>query len=316
MRSPYDPFEGPGPLPDSEEFTSQRKSSHQLMFFILGLTALSVALRLLSNSAYRSSSLLYIGIPMALALIVNLAPTSGSATGKAIKGTTLALLMVGILLIEGFICILIASPLFYLVAVIIGAAIDFGERRKKNKMNIQCSVIGVLLLMSLEGITESLSFSREETIRVGHETSLSIEQVRTRLAQGPEFDLSQLPLFLKAGFPTPQSIHGQGLALGEVWIIHFQSEHGTAPLTVEVTHATPQQVTFQIIEDETKIGEWLQFHKVEWHFHATPTGTRVEMVLRYDRLLDPAWYFKPVERYGVKKAAEYFMHSTFPQTHE
>ena len=42
MRSPYDPLEGPGPLRDSEEFTSQRKSSHQLMFFMMRISTLKL----------------------------------------------------------------------------------------------------------------------------------------------------------------------------------------------------------------------------------------------------------------------------------
>lgn len=36
-------------------------------------------------------------------------------------------------------------------------------------------------------------------------------------------------------------------------------------------------------------------------------GTRVTLTIRYRRLLDPAWYFKPAERYGVRKAGQYFL---------
>ena len=49
----------------------------------------------------------------------------------------------------------------------------------------------------------------------------------------------------------------------------------------------------------------------EWTIEPTGTGSRVTLTMRYRRLLDPAWYFKPIERYGVKKAGEYFLAQTY-----
>ena len=50
------------------------------------------------------------------------------------KGLTLFLLLSGPLLGEGFICILMASPLFYLVGLIVGAVLDWS--REKRRTNI------------------------------------------------------------------------------------------------------------------------------------------------------------------------------------
>ena len=106
MRSPYDPPEEslrseplpPQPIP-------------QGVIFIIILAAISITWRLLAGSGLRGSGLLYIGLPTALAVLLAYLPTPGSATGRIMKGITLFLLLVGILLIEGLICILVAAPL-------------------------------------------------------------------------------------------------------------------------------------------------------------------------------------------------------------
>ena len=121
MPSPYDPpekSENQNPTPHPEKVNP--RANRAFIPLILGLAAISVCWRLLSQSPILSGSgLLYIALPTALALIMARIPTAQSVTGRIMNGITLFLLLVGILLIEGFICIMVVSPLFYLIGGIV-----------------------------------------------------------------------------------------------------------------------------------------------------------------------------------------------------
>src|SRR4051794_18705331 len=66
----------------------------------------------------------------------------------------------GVFLGEGLICILMAAPLFYLVAILIGVARD---RADKRSTIVSCALILTMVPISSEGTRPGLSFGREET---------------------------------------------------------------------------------------------------------------------------------------------------------
>ena len=39
----------------------------------------------------------------------------------------------------------------------------------------------------------------------------------------------------------------------------------------------------------------------------SPTETRVTLSVAYDRMIDPVWYFGPLQRFAVEKGARYFI---------
>jgi hypothetical protein len=59
-------------------------------------------------------------------------------------------------------------------------------------------------------------------------------------------------------------------------------------------------VVFGITRDTT-LARWLQFTEAEFRWQ----GSRLTVTLRYRRTFDPAWYFGPVQRYGMREAAAY-----------
>jgi len=215
-------------------------------------------------------------------------------------------------LIEGLICILMAAPLFYLIGAIIGALI--GRNNTGNK-KLYCSTIIVLAIMSFEGISEALSFNRAETVTIEREVNYSPEQIRSLLAQTPNFDTSKLPLFLKLGFPLPRETQGNGIALGDRRTIHFAGGEGQpGDLIVEVTDSSADQISFSLISDHSHINHWLTWKTITWTLSPSSNSgyTTITLSLSYDRDLDPAWYFGPIERYGVRKAGEFFINTLFP----
>lgn len=263
------------------------------------------------------TGLMFIGLPLMLAIGLSLTPRPQSATGVIMKGIALALLLSGILLIEGFICILMAAPLFFLVGFIVGWLVDRSRKKDEDvyRSRFNCSLLVVIGLMSLEGVTEWLSFDRSEVVEVVEVIQMSSDDIRLKLAQGPEFDLEELPVFLQLGFPAPASIEGGGLEVGDRWSIHMAGGEGEAgDLVVEVVKNDGGGIRFECVSDRSHIAHWMSWKSVEWKIEVLDDDLcKVTMVMEYDRLLDPAWYFKPIERYGVAKAGGYFMSQTFKE---
>lgn len=228
------------------------------------------------------------------------------------KGITLFLLLLGILFIEGFICILMAAPFFYSIGFIVGIFADKARVRKEFEKRFRVVILPVLILMSLEGVTGLLSFPRDETVTVGIDVPMSPTDAKNRLSKGPEFNLSKLPVFLKLGFPAPHRIEGNGLEVGDEWLIHFAGGEGKpGDLRARVKESNDSRIVVENVSDSSHISHWLDWENAEWNIISTNQGSRVFLSMRYRRLLDPAWYFKPFERYGVRLAGEYFLEQTF-----
>ena len=108
---------------------NEKESEQRMLIWVIILVAiLSISLRLIYFVQLEQTSLLFIGIPTLLAILVAKIPISNSSSpiGIAFKVITLFLLIAGILLGEGIGCILVAAPLFYgVAAIIIGIAAIF-----------------------------------------------------------------------------------------------------------------------------------------------------------------------------------------------
>jgi hypothetical protein len=254
---------------------------------------------------------LFVGLPAFLAIILALTPQARSAVGMILRGLTIAILLSGVLLGEGFICILMAAPLFYLVGIAVGLVVDSARRRRDaGGSRIVGLLLLPLLLSGLEGTHPRLSFSRPESVTVEKTLAAAATSVESSLAAAPSFS-APLPWFFTLGFPRPVGAWGSGLEIGDRRIVHFAAGRGLpGVLLLEVAGTSPGRVRFRILSDRTPIAHWLRWREavIEWQ-SLGPEQTQVRWTLRYDRLLDPAWYFGPWERFGAGLAAEYLIHS-------
>ncbi len=273
-----------------------------VVFIILAVSFASLLYRVVVSQKMEQTALLFIGIPTALAVLVAATPKARTVTGGILKAMTIALLMAAPLLGEGFICIIMASPLFLAVGVLIGKLIDLSQRESKG------TTIGILLLaflpMSFEGASERFSFPREEVVTVERVVAAPAAEVERALGQPLRFEES-LPAFLRLGFPRPVGDEGSGLRAGDRRTVHFAGGEGhPGDLVLEVAEAGPGFVRFRFVSDQSHIAHWLTWRSSEVRWSAVDaTHTRVTWTLSYRRDLDPAWYFGPWERYGVGLAA-------------
>lgn len=280
---------------------------------VLALAAASIAYRLLVLSELQHTSLVFIGVPAILA-IVTLRVQPRTAWGSVQKTVALALCLSGVVFGEALICILMAAPLFFLIAAIVvklsrpSAPLGADGTPREPTGHGRHLALLVLLPMSLEGVLPRFELPREEVVTVTREVMASSAEVRDALAREVSFE-SELPRFLRLGFPTPGSTTGAGLAVGDRRAIQFvHGGHHPGTLILQVTHADTDRVVFTAVSDDSYITHWLSWRDAEVRLRPLGEGrTEVTWTLRYRRRLDPAWYFKPLERYGVRLAAEYLI---------
>ena len=285
-----------------------------LLGTLLVVTLVSVSYRLLIGTDWATSSALYIGVPALLAVGLSFIPTPRSVTGNILFWITLFLLSIGVLAIEGLVCILVALPFFLAIGFVVGIFIDISNARRKTReggpWKTQCSFLVVGGFLSLEGTHENLSFNRHEVVVVERLVALSSLEFEERLARGPQFDEVPLPFLLVNTFPSPTTCAGtDGINLGSRWEIAFDhGEPDPRSLSVQVVESSDHSMTMIPIQDETEYAHWLSWKKIAWEWEENGLGnTEVKLTFEFKRKLDPAWYFGPLERRGVEKAGQLFL---------
>lgn len=313
--------ENKGTLPVDLQFTLADQEASRartvLVSIIIALVLGSIGYRLLVANHLEQTSALFIGLPAVLAIAVALTAKAKTTTGMMIKIMTLALLMSGILLGEGFICIVMAAPLFYLVAFIIGASFDYFKRRSEENVNKRTFGLMLLpfLLLSVEGVHDKLSFPRAETVVAERIVEGNAAAVEEALSQTPRFD-KPLPAYLRLGFPRPVETSGSGLDPGDWRRVRFAGGEGKpGDLVLKVVEHERGSVRFRVVSDKSHISHWLDWREAEVRWtKIDEEHTMVRWSLRYDRRLDPAWYFAPWERYAAHAAASYLIEAAATPT--
>ncbi|NIQ03401.1 MAG: hypothetical protein GWM98_26020 [Nitrospinaceae bacterium] len=205
---------------------------------------------------------------------------------------------------EGFVCIAMAAPLFLGIAAAVGGAIE----NFQNKRMMRVWLVLLFLPMSLEGVTDEMSFDRHETVVIERVIAIAPESMETRLARAP--DLTKvLPWFLALGFPTAQSYTSEGSDIGQQRCFRTPGrKKPVGEVCWRIDQRTANSVRFKRVKDESKIAHWLTWQNahVEW-FPQDKTHTRVKVTLKFWRELDPAWYFGPMQRYAVGLTGDYLI---------
>jgi hypothetical protein len=279
----------------------------RLVALIAAFAVGSLLYHLLMNHGLGHSAALFLGIPLVIAILLALTPKAKTVTGGILKGITLALLLVAPLLGEGYLCILMASPLFYLFGAVVGVAID-AQRRERNR-TLSCVVLVLLVPMSLEGVIPALSFNRTQRVEAHTVLEAPADAVERQLAMSPDVTTG-LPAALRIGFPRPLAAHGSGLNVGATRTIHFAGAEGDPPgdLTMRVAEHRAGYARFETVGDTSKLTQWIRWDSSEVEWRALDhTHTEVLWRVRFERQLDPAWYFTPLERAAVGQAAKYLI---------
>jgi hypothetical protein len=278
---------------------------------VVTLVVVSIAYRVLVVHHLEHTSLVFIGLP-ALAAITLLHTRPRTAIGTVNKVIAILLCLSGILFGEGLICIIMAAPIFFLVGTVIGWVINKLTARQSpddpRSGNWRGVVSLVVVPLSLEGVVPSFAFNREEQVTVSRTVEATPDDVRLTIASLPRFD-RELPRFFRLGFPTPMHVSGDGLRVGDERRVMFaHGQHHNGALVMRVAATGSSSALFTVVSDSSYITHWLSWEEADVRWEQVDAGhTRVTWTLRYRRRLDPAWYFAPLERYGVGLAAGYLI---------
>ena len=298
-------------MPDIEQQNEEQprkieSAQWYVVALIVAFAAGSSLYKVLMHEQLGHSAAMFLGVPAVLAVLLAIAPRAKSVTGGILKGITLALLIIAPLLGEGYLCILVASPLFYLVGIIVGLVADLQRRRKTATL----SCVALLLLpLCLEGVFPGLTFNRKQTVEVSRVVALPANLVENCLTRSPDVT-TRLPFALRIGFPTPLWATGEGLAMGDTRTIHFAGAEGDPPgdLLMHITERRAGYARFTTVSDRSKVSQWVRWtgSEVTWR-PVNQAHTEVTWRITFERQLDPAWYFDPWERVIVKDAARYLI---------
>ena len=277
----------------------QRTARRTLLGVVAALFVAMLTYKILKVGHLEQTALFYVGIPALIALTVVAAARPRSTLGTIMATITVGLALAGPLLDEGVVCLVVAAPLFYLCGAIVGVLAD---RARRNK-GMQALLI-IPLLFSVEGTVTSLPRGGEVTATRTAPAGTDLNQA---LAAAPVFGPVRSPL-LRLKFPKPVRAEGAGLEPGATRHIDFTPRKslgiGATPtprsMDLTVIRHSSGLVVFAITRDTT-LARWLQLTEAEFRWQ----GSRLTVTLRYRRTFDPAWYFGPVQRYGMREAAVY-----------
>ena len=251
-----------------------------------------------SEAGLSETGAYFIAIPGLVAAAIALLPVSRDSRSRAIRMTLIVLLASALIIREGFICILMASPLILLVVVLATPPPNhYGSRSF-------ALLAPLLLLGSIEGVAFDLP--TEATVEERRVIVADIDLIEDALATADE--LPQIkPLLLRLPFPKPTEFATSGLDIGDQQLVSFDA----AQMRSLVVERTVNSVQWQVIEDTTPIGEWYAIDSIEiaWQAVHDPDRPDVELVelsitIDYERQLSPGFYFDPLGRVGVGSLAD------------
>ncbi len=289
----------------------KKKLNFTWFFTTLVLAIGCIYYSFLLDTKFNNTAALYIGLPLILALGLSLTPKTQSVMGAIMKGITIALILSAIIFREGYICILFAAPIFYFVGGIIGLIVEWFIKRKDKNSTLRAPafIVSLVALFSLEGVFDLLTLPRYNQISVSKIINANADDVLQKLNSTPHFSQHK-PLFLKI-FPYPAHIEGEGLDVGSQRVVNFIAykqiwwNKVEGSLVLRVAQNDSQHIKFDILKDSSYLSHYLKWQNSEvWLDPIDSTHTKVTWTLAYERILDPAWYFGPMQKYAVKLAAK------------
>jgi len=286
-----------------------------LTAIILAATAATLAYRYVLFHHLEQTAALFVGVPVTLAIVVIFTTSPRTAVGVACKAVTVGMLLSVLFLWEGFLCVIMAAPLFYFIAIVVTWGVTRVREKTKPRTLYSSLVVLVVAPMGLEGVTEFTTLNRHTSVTASTVVHASSTDVEHALFSTPRFD-RVLPRYLRSGFPRPIASRIEQRDGAPTWVITLRggetflngTEPDTGDLTMRLDERRPGLLRWRAVSDTSHMTHFLTFREsiVQWA-PIDAQRTRVTWTIRYDRGLDPAWYFGPMERFATRLAAGYLI---------
>ena len=273
----------------------------------------------------RESAMLYIAVPYLVGVLIYLFVPQPVGEGFGIRlwshvrAALIVMLATSLLLFEGFLCVVMFMPIYFLFSSIVIAFMpnrkvgeSDAERLARIRETFRVSALPLLVLfLSLDGI-RGLGPDRDTVVSRTAVLDLSPAEIRANIIDHPYPDEGR-SLFLSL-FPRPVHVEAKSLAVGarhtahmeyRRWGVPFLNVHrGTA--VMEFTRSDPHALRARFVHDDSYLSHYMRFDT--WAMDMTPRSdgtTNVTITLRYHRKLAPAWYFGPAMERAVGDGLDY-----------
>ena len=292
------------------------------LVFVIGFGTLTV--RALLDSRFANSALLYVAIPFIVSFLLfqfTDKPEKSSIARRYLshfRDATIVMLATSAFLFEGFLCVLFFMPIYYL-----GISIGFlfetipGKGGKHDKNKLRASIIPLIVaVMAMEGVAPSTTFERQNEVTRVSIVDLSIDELKANMAlpialpkkRALFLSVFPLPVDVKAGSLNPGDVHKLKFIYKKWFFTNFQE--GDFDLRIDAVEAN--EVRTSVVANTSYLAHYLKIKNTRIVFDELSDGrTQISLTIWYDRLLDPAWYFGPMQRYAVEQSGDYFIASVF-----
>jgi hypothetical protein len=266
----------------------------------------------LSEYDFDHTALLYVGVPFLIAMILSWVdrPKAQDSWRQGLFNNLVVAMIVmlgsSVVLFEGFLCVVMFMPIYLLVILvtfIYRYGCEYFERKRTHRTYMH--VLPLLLLFSaLEGTHPDLTAPRHEQVTVTQTVAANIDEVWAQLAKPPQFQVER-SWFLSM-FPMPYKVEYDGLQAGDVHRIHFRyhrwffTNTHTGTMTLKINSVSRNHLQASFIDDDSYLATYVGLEGS--HITLEPIDeftTQISLTIDYQRKLDPAWYFTPLQQFGL-----------------
>lgn len=274
-----------------------------------------LVLRVTHWGLLNQTAVFYLGLPAGLALLVVFTAKPKTAPGIAMVVVTFVLLIAAIFFGEGMVCLLMAAPLLYGVAIIVALicqAIARGGRGSQQAL----FAVPLLFVLGLEGVAGFSFLPKADQGDGSAFVDAPPGAVAAALAAPPAYGAFEAAFLRAVPFPEPVAATGTGLEVGDTRRVEF-----TPRTTLQIgAEPTPRHLALEIVESEVRadggrvvfevtedaaFARWMDMRRATATWTAEGEGTRMAWTIDYERTYEPSWYFGPIQAYTTDLAAAY-----------
>lgn len=290
------------------------------VYLLFTVGVFSFLIRLVLDSNFANSAVLYVAIPFLASFAIfqfTEKPKSGRLWMRYLahlRDATIIMLATSVVLFEGFICVLMFMPIYYLIVSIgFGAEALFRQSEKGKRNKLKASILPMAIaLLAIEGLSPSTSFERQNKVTRSVVVNASIDQLKANMAA--EINLSARRHWFLSIFPLPVDIQAGTLNPGDIHKLDFiykrwfftNIDRGEFHLRID--EVSDDRVKTSVTRNSSYLAKYLNIQGTEVQFNPiSENQTEVALTIHYERLLDPAWYFGPMQKFAVSQSADYLV---------
>ncbi|MGH1456334.1 MAG: hypothetical protein ACRBDI_06100 [Alphaproteobacteria bacterium] len=272
--------------------------------------------RFLLSSGTFHTGLLYIAVPYCLSLcLYYLTPYKKAETWTRrfwnnLRSCLIVILAASMFLLEGYVCLIMAMPLFLIVVVFAFFTNLIWNTHGKNSPKSYL-LPAAIIIASLEGTTPEFTFNRYNEVSYTQVVDLDIDTIKEKIESPVQFQGKRH--WILTVFPMPTYVGTVDLAKGQVrkydFVYHrwFVTNTKVGSVDVIFEKVSDRHIKTKI-KDTSYIKGYMALHGTEFKLDPiNDNQTKVTLTVSFDRTLDPIWYYQPLERFAVEKGIKYFL---------